>query len=151
MNTSKDPENTSEWSKGKFDAALKLRNIWYNNFKHENLHIRGLLQDAWFPYLVQIQREYKHLKTGYELESNVFITDIPLPTNMKNNFKNHVLVQINFYWVPEITEDDLTLEVHDPDYEVIPVEFNKKQEKFVVKLMEKFSEEIGLKVNLIYE
>jgi len=152
MNPMQHPENTNNsFSPDRLAEALKLREIWQDSLRHENSRIRFMLQEAWFPYFVFIRKYLSNVNPNYELESNIFISDktrlVP-PSQFMEMRSTEPTISLTFYWIPQIVED--TIE-EDMDFEIIPVDFNKKQEAYILKILNKFSEEIGLPVNVIYE
>jgi hypothetical protein len=144
------PDNTSnsnEWSESNLQNALKLRQIWKDTLAQENEKIRNILQNAWFPYFALIRNYLKNLKDGYELESTIFVAERPT-LKLPINRIMEPYVEVTFYLLPELTDDDVE---KDKEFEIIPIEFNKKQETYIKKLMLKFSEEIKMSVVLLYE
>jgi len=145
------PENSSDgWSEEKLNQALHLRQIWQDSLKHENNHIKALLQDGWWPYFLFITKYLGNSKRGYELESSVFITDKPVlvpPSQITTTRPTTPWIQISFYYVPEISDDEL----ENSEFEILPADFNKRQEAYINKVLNEFSDEIGLPVNIVYE
>jgi len=151
MNFTPHPENFNNgWSEAQLNKALKMREIWQDSLRHENNQIRAILQHAWFPHFFAIQDFLGNSKSGYELESTIFISDktrlVP-PSQIMLKRPTETWVNVTFYWVPEITDDELNPE----EFEIIPVEFSKKQEAYIYCKLREFSAEINLPVNIVYE
>ena len=148
------PENTDNgwsWSEDSLSKALKMRQIWQDSLKHENNRIHSILQDAWFPYLLFIKKYLKPIKPGYEIEANVFISDRPKLVLKSKPYPDRVMepcVEIMFYWLPMITEDDVE---NDKEFEILQATFNKREQSYLQKVLKKFSSEIGLPSVVIYE
>ncbi len=151
MNIQQDPENFA--SKANLDNALKLRNIWQDSLKTENAHIKAILQHEFFPYFLSITKTIGNTKKGYELESSIFISDKPIlvpPSQMATTRPTKTIVQISFYYVPEINEEE-DLENEDNEFDIIPAIFTSKEGTYINQILHKFSIKIGLPVTIIYE
>jgi hypothetical protein len=151
--TRQHPENSNDgWSRKGLTEALRLREIWQDSLKHENNRIRAMLQDAWFPYFLFIQKHMKDVEPGYELESNIYISDVNklvAPSQIGFERATEPIIQITFYWVPEFCdEDNSNIEV---EFEIRPVKLTKNQTTYITKVMDKFSATILLPVKMLYE
>lgn len=153
----KHPENPDnfEWSKNKLIDSLKMRGIWQDSLEHENNLIKAMLQDCWFPYFKIIEAFLGNSKKGYELESGIFLTDearvLPIFDTSKER-KVQPLIEVAFYWVPLTVSNTFEEDLYKIEIGMIPWKItNKYQQAFILENIEKFQEEIGLPVIIVYE
>lgn len=125
----------------KFRESLKARTIWFNNFKVENIRIKAMLADAFHPYQVLLNKEFD---SSYEIDSYLFIKDKNAPSISVGNlfgYETKPYIELNLYLMP-IDMDDFSA---SPQLSL----FDDEKENFE-RLIKKFSQEVGMEVEIIY-
>lgn len=140
--------NKEPFTLDKFQCSMKSRNIWLNNFKSENMRIKSLLADAFYPYQCLIQRQLKELNedSNYEIDSYLCIKDEPrLSIEVNDWFGTNTTpyIEISLYFLPKNLEDS---DLPNPQ---VSLGFHETIE--IEKIIEKFSLEIKMKTKIIYE
>ncbi len=136
------------FTKEKFEEALKIRSIWLNNLRDENIRIKSFLGDAFFPYQVLMQKEYEKFYPNslYEIETYLFIKDKnTLSVNVDDivkSFPTKPYVELNVYLMP-IRDSENSEDI--PVLRLLPPEENSLN-----RLIRKFSQEINMNVETIY-